>query len=91
MVIPPVSPSKLDCLKLANALRIKFHAALLLIVVNDFFKRAKLLHSVAARLALSLGGEGGGLFGREERQGAAVVHCPNHFHFKLRHYNSVFM
>ena len=36
----------------------------------------KLLHPVAARLALGLGGEGCGLLGREERQSPAVVHGP---------------
>ena len=41
-----------------------------------------LLHSVAARLALSLRWEGCRLFRREKRQGAAVVHCPKHSHFR---------
>ena len=36
----------------------------------------RLLHPVAARLALGLGGERGGLLGREERQSPAVVHGP---------------
>ena len=40
------------------------------------FWSKKLLHPVAARLALGLGGERGGLLGREERQSPAVVHCP---------------
>ena len=36
----------------------------------------KLLHPVLARLALGLGGERGGLLGRQERKSSTVVHCP---------------
>ena len=75
--MPPVNPSKLDCLKLANALCIKTQTAVLtffLIVFSVLVK--KLLHPVLARLALGLGGERGGLLGREERQSPTVVHGP---------------
>ena len=40
------------------------------------FGPKKLLHPVAARLALGLGGQRGGLLGGEERQSPTVVHCP---------------
>ena len=76
--MPPVNPSKLDCLKLANALCIKTQTAVLTFFSNCVFSfwSKKLLHPVLARFALGLGGERGGLLGRQERQSPAVVHGP---------------
>ena len=49
---------------------------LFFVIVFSVFGQKKLLHPVAARLALGLGGQRGGLLGREERQSPTVVHCP---------------